>query len=105
MSNPFDLGNLENLLGSLTSTMNAMKEDASGLEMEGQAGGNAVVARVNGNLQVLQVRISPAVMDDREMLEDLVVVAVNDALRRVQDEMSRKMQSLTDGLPLPPGLL
>lgn len=105
MSNPFDLGNLGNLLNTMTQRMASMQEEAASVEVEGRAGGNAVVVRATGNMEVRQVRIDPSALEDREMLEDLVTVAVNDALRRAREEMSRRAGDLTAGLPLPPGLL
>ena len=104
MSSPFDMQGFEKLLGSLADSVNTMREDASHMEVEGSAGGGAVSVRANGNLELLAVRISPEAMDVREMLEDLVVVAVNDALRRVQEGLAGQMGALTAGLPLPPGI-
>lgn len=104
MSSPFDMDGFNRLLGNLADSMNTMRQDAGKVEMEGTAGGGAVVVRANGNLQVLQVRIRPEAMEDREMLEDLVVVATNDALQKVQQVMSQQVGAMTQGL-LPPGLL
>lgn len=76
------------------------------LEIEASAGGGMVTVRMNGQKQVLDIEIDPEVVDpeDVEMLQDLIVAAVNDAARKVDEELQSKMGSLTGGM-LPPGLL
>ncbi|MFH0964797.1 MAG: YbaB/EbfC family nucleoid-associated protein [Planctomycetota bacterium] len=86
--------------------MEAVQEDLARREVEASAGGGMVTVRVNGRRELLSVRIDPAVInsDDREMLEDLVVAAVNEGLRRAEEMFKEEMAKLTGGLPLP-GLL
>lgn len=76
------------------------------LEIEASAGGGMVTVRMNGQKQVLDIEIDPEVVDpeDVEMLQDLVVAAVNDAARKVDEELQSKMGSLTGGM-LPPGMM
>jgi len=71
--------------------------------VEATAGGGAVQVVVNGKMELLELRIKPEAVDpeDVEMLEDLVKVAVNEALRKVQDLMSAEMGKLTGGLRMP----
>lgn len=73
------------------------------MEVEGSAGGGMVTARVNGQKQLLDIKIDPEVVDpeDVEMLQDLVVAAINDAARKVEDELQEQLKGLTGGLPLP----
>lgn len=104
MSDPFDMGGLGDLIGGVTRGLQELKEQAATLETEGQAGGGLVTVRVNGRQEVLAVRIAEEAMEDRELLEDLVLAATNEAMRRVQEEMAARMSALTGGLPLPPGL-
>lgn len=74
------------------------------IEVEGQSGAGLVKVVVTCRNQVKRVTIDPSVMgDDREMLEDLVTAAMNDALRRAEQTASERMSSVTSGLPLPPG--
>ena len=58
-----------------------------------------------GNLEIVRVEVAEGAMDDREMLEDLLVAATNDALRAAQQVLSGQMSQMMGGLPLPPGLL
>jgi len=74
------------------------------IEVEGQSGAGLVKVVVTCRNQVKRVTIDPSVMsDDKDMLEDLVTAAMNDALRRAEQTASERMSSVTSGLPLPPG--
>ena len=72
-------------------------------EVEASAGGGMVSARVTGSQEVVSVSIEPQVIDpeDREMLEDLVKAAINEALRKSREMMQEEMAKLTGGLPMP----
>lgn len=75
------------------------------MEVEGQAGGGMVKVLMNGRHELRQVNIDDSLMsDDKEMLEDLLAAAVNDAVRRIESESSSKMSGLTAGLNLPGGM-
>src|SRR5262245_39759291 len=74
-------------------------------EVEGQAGAGMVKVIMTCRYDVKRVAIDLSLVgDDREMLEDLVAAAVNDAVRRVESTVQEKMASVTAGLPLPPGM-
>ena len=74
------------------------------MEVVGESGGGMVKVTMTGKHEVKRVQIEPAVIgDDREMLEDLVAAAINDAVRRVETESQQRMSSLMSGLRLPPG--
>jgi DNA-binding YbaB/EbfC family protein len=73
--------------------------------VEASAGGGAVKAVVNGQQKVLTIEIDGEAAEDVEMLQDLVVAAVNEALDRSREVASRRMQEVTAGLGLPPGLV
>jgi len=104
MSNP-DLGGLAGLLGGFQNKLEALKAEAAALEVDASAGGGLVTATATGDGQLVRVQISPDAMDDRELLEDLVLAACNEALRKGQAEGAKKLAQLTAGLPLPPGIL
>ncbi len=91
----------------LQSKMQAMQEELGQVEVEGASGGGLVNVRITGKMEVKAVRIDPSLMkaEEREVLEDLLVTAFNDAKRKAETAMQEKMQSLTGGLGLPPGLL
>jgi hypothetical protein len=91
----------------LQSKMQAMQDELGQIEVEGSSGGGLVNVRISGKMEVKAVRIDPSLMkvEEREVLEDLLVTAFNDARRKAETAMQEKMQSLTGGLGLPPGLL
>jgi hypothetical protein len=91
----------------LQSKMQAMQDELGHIEVEGSSGGGLVNVRISGKMEVKAVRIDPSLMkaEEREVLEDLLVTAFNDARRKAETAMQEKMQSLTGGLGLPPGLL
>jgi DNA-binding YbaB/EbfC family protein len=81
------------------------QEALAGVEVEGQSGAGLVKVVITCRNDVKRVTIDPSVLadGDKEMLEDLVVAALNDALRRAEQTASERMGSVTAGLPLPPG--
>ena len=81
------------------------QEEIAGMEIEGQAGAGMVKVVMTGRHDVKRVSIDPSLMsDDKEMLEDLIAAAVNDAVRRVEAATQEKMGGLAGGLGLPPGM-
>ena len=81
------------------------QEEIAGMEVEGQAGAGMVKVVMTGRHDVKRVSIDASLMgDDKDMLEDLVAAAVNDAVRRVESMTQEKMGALTSGFGLPPGL-
>jgi DNA-binding YbaB/EbfC family protein len=90
----------------LQSKMQAMQEELGNVEVEGVSGGGLVSVRMTAKMQVKAVKIDPSLMkaEEREILEDLLVTAHNDAQRKAEAAMQEKMQALTGGLGLPPGL-
>jgi DNA-binding YbaB/EbfC family protein len=87
--------------------MNRAQEELGAIEVEGKAGNGAVCVVMSCRHEVRRVRIDPSLMgdaDDREMLEDLIVTACNDALKQVEATTQAKMSGLTAGLSLPPGM-
>ena len=90
----------------LQSKMQAMQDELAQIEVEGISGGGLVSVRMTAKMEVKAVKIDPSLIkpDEREILEDLLVTANNDARRKAEAAMQEKMQSLTGGLGLPPGL-
>lgn len=81
------------------------QEEIAGMEVEGQAGAGVVKVLMTGRHDVKRVVIDSSLMgDDKEMLEDLIAAAVNDAVRRVEAATQEKMGGLTAGFGLPPGM-
>ena len=92
-------------LQAMQAEMERVQEELDAKEVETTAGGGAVAVRVNGKKEVLSIKIDPDVMDkeDPEMLEDLILVAVNEGLRQIEEMSQSEMGKLTGGLNLPPG--
>lgn len=89
----------------MQENMRKMQEQLAQIEVEGQAGAGLVKVIMNCRHDVRRVVIDPGALgDDREMLEDLIAAAVNDAVRKVETTSQEKMASVTAGLPLPPGM-
>ncbi len=89
----------------MQENMRKMQEQLAQIEVEGQAGAGLVKVVMNCRHDVRRVMIDPGALgDDREMLEDLIAAAVNDAVRKVETTSQEKMASVTAGLPLPPGM-
>ena len=90
----------------LQAKMKEMQDELEHIEVEGISGGGLVSVRMTAKMEVKGVAIDPSLMksEEREVLEDLIVTALNDARRKAEVAMQEKMQSLTGGLGLPPGL-
>lgn len=87
----------------MQENMKKMQDSLGGIEVEGQSGAGMVKVTMTCKYDVRRIAIDPSVMDDKEMLEDLVAAAVNDAVRRVESTTQEKMAGFTAGLNLPPG--
>jgi DNA-binding YbaB/EbfC family protein len=88
----------------MQDNMRKMQEQLALMEVEGQSGSGAVKVTMTCSHEVKRVVIDPAVMEDREMLEDLFAAAFNDAARKAEATSKEKMAGVTAGLPLPPGM-
>lgn len=105
-------GNMGNMAGmmkkvqKLQGDMAKLQEELKARTIEVSTGGGAVKVVVNGEKKIESVKIAPTAVDpeDVEMLEDLVVAAVNEAMSKVDDMMAQEMGKLTGGLNLPPGM-
>jgi len=88
----------------MQENMKRLQDELAQLEVEGQSGAGLVKVVMTCKNQVRRVSIDPSLVgDDRDMLEDLVAAAFNDAVRRAEEAAQQKMAALTAGMPLPPG--
>ena len=99
-------GNMNQLLKQaqkMQTDMQKMQEELESKEIETSVGGGAIKVKVNGKKEVLDIQIKPEVVDpdDVEMLQDLVLSAINEALRSVDDMQSSQMNKLTGGMNIP----
>ena len=98
------LGGLMKQAQQMQENMKKAQEQLAQLEVEGQSGAGMVKVVMTCSHDVRRVSIDPSVMDDKEMLEDLIAAAVNDAVRKVEATTEEKMSGFTSGLNLPPGM-
>lgn len=100
----FDMNNLLQQAQAMQEKMKKMQDDIAKAEVAGEAGAGLVKVTMNGRHDVRRVEIDPSLMsEDKEMLEDLLAAAVNDAVRKVERQQQEKMAGMTAGMPLPPG--
>lgn len=103
---------MANILGmmkqaaELKSKMEAMQAELDQIEVEGASGGNLVTVKINAKGELRAVSIDPSLMkpDEKEIVEDLIVAAHGDARRKAERVLQEKMEALTGGLPIPPGM-
>lgn len=98
------LGNLMRQAQQIQENMQKAQAELSMLEVTGEAGGGMVRVQMNGRHEVRGVQIDPSVFgDDREMLEDLIAAATNDAVHKVEAKVQEKFSGMVGGMALPPG--
>jgi nucleoid-associated protein EbfC len=90
----------------MQAKMEAAQAEVANIEVEGVSGGGLVKIKMNGKHQALSCAIDTSLIkpEDKEMLEDLVVAAINDGMKKVEEAASKKMGGVMEGIPLPPGL-
>lgn len=98
------MGNMQAMMKQAQQMQQRMQEEVARIKVEGSAGGGMVSVSMDGHKNVLAVKIDPEVAGDVEMLQDLVVAACNEAVKKVDSETQAKMSGLMGGLGLPPGL-
>jgi DNA-binding YbaB/EbfC family protein len=99
------MGNLMKQAQKMQEDMQKAQDEVANLEVEGQAGGGMVKVVMNGRHELRKVTLDDSLMqDDKEMIEDLLAAAVNDAVRRVEQQTQEKMAGITAGLNLPGGM-
>ena len=90
----------------MQSRMQEAQDKMGELEITGESGGGMVKVVLSGRYQAHSVEIDPSLLaEDRDMLEDLIAAAINDAVRRVEATQKQKMSDMAQGLRLPPGLM
>ncbi len=101
-----DLMGMMKQVGQMQARMQQVQQELENLEVDGQAGGGLVAITLNGKADLRRIRIDPSLLkaDEGEILEDLIVAAMADAKAKVEATMQQKMQEVTGGLPLPPGM-
>lgn len=100
-----NMGNLMKQAQMLQANMQRAQAEIGNLEVTGEAGGGMAKVVMTGKHQVRRVILDPSLItDDKEMLEDLIAAAINDAVQKVERTTQEKMSSLMGGMNLPPGM-
>ncbi len=98
------LGNIMQQAQKMQEDMQKAQEELAAMEVLGESGGGMVQILMTGKREVRKVSIDDSLVgDDKDMLEDLVAAAINDAVHKVAKMKQEKMSDLTSGIPLPPG--
>ncbi len=99
------MGNLMKQAQQMQDRMQKMQEEIANMEVTGESGAGLVKVTITGSHSVRRVEIAPSLMeeDEKEMLEDLIAAAFNDASRRIEETQKEKMASVTGGMQMPPG--
>jgi nucleoid-associated protein EbfC len=99
------MGNMMRQAQKMQEDMQKAQQEIAAMEVEGQSGGGMVKVLMNGRHEIRKVSLDDSLMqDDKEMIEDLLAAAVNDAVRRVEQLTQEKMSGVSAGLNLPGGL-
>ena len=97
-------GNMMKQAMALQANMKKAQDEIANMEVVGEAGGGMVKVTMSGKHEVKRVQIEPQVIsEDREMLEDLIAAAINDAVNKVESQSQQRMSSVMSGVALPPG--
>jgi nucleoid-associated protein EbfC len=97
-------GNMMKQAMALQANMKKAQDEIANMEVVGESGGGMVKVTMTGKHEVKRVQIEPQVIsEDREMLEDLVAAAINDAVNKVDTQSQQRMSSVMSGVALPPG--
>lgn len=100
-----NFGNMMKQAQAMQRNMQKAQEELASMEVVGEAGGGMVKCTMTGKHEVKRVQIEPAVIgEDREMLEDLVAAAINDAVHKIEQRTQEKMSGVMAGMNLPPGM-
>ena len=101
--NPFNMGNLMKQAQAMQEKLGKIQEEAATKIVEASAGGGMVTVTANGGLEVTKIVIDPEVLksEDSEMLQDLLVAATNEAIRKAKEIMAEEMKGFTGGMNIP----
>lgn len=97
-------GNMQSMMKQAQQMQERLQEEVALIRVEASAGGGMVSVQMDGQKNVLAVKIDPEVAGDVEMLQDMVVAACHEAAKKVDDETKQKMSGMLGGMGLPPGL-
>ncbi|HXR77109.1 MAG TPA: YbaB/EbfC family nucleoid-associated protein [Bryobacteraceae bacterium] len=97
-------GNMQSMMKQAQQMQQKLQEEIAAIRVEASAGGGMVSVKMDGQKNVLGVRIDPEVAGDVEMLQDMMMAAFNEAAKKVDEEAQGKMGGMLGGMGLPPGM-
>jgi DNA-binding YbaB/EbfC family protein len=98
-------GNMQAMMQQAQKMQQKMQEEVALIRVEASSGGGMVTIKMDGHKNVTAVKIDPEVAGDVEMLQDLVMAALNEATKKVDEQTQSKMSGMLGGMGLPPGLV
>ena len=97
-------GNMQQMMRQAQQMQAKLQQEIAQIKVEASAGGGMVSVQMDGQKNLLAVKIDPEVAGDIEMLQDLIVAAANEAIKKVEGEIQQKMGGMLGGMGLPPGM-
>ncbi len=97
-------GNMQSMMRQAQQMQEKLQQEIAQIKVEATAGGGMVTAQMDGQKNLLSVKIDPEVAGDIEMLQDMIVAASNEAAKKVDEEVQQKTRGMLGGMGLPPGL-
>ena len=97
-------GNMQAMMKQAQQMQERMQEEISQIRVEASAGGGMVTVKMDGQKNLLAVKIDPEVAGDVEMLQDMILAACGEAVKKVEEQIQGKMSGMLGGMGLPPGL-
>src|SRR5579862_909906 len=97
-------GNMQSMMKQAQQMQERMQQEIAQIKVEATAGGGMVTVKMDGQKNLLAVKIEPEVAGDVEMLQDMIVAACNEATKKVDEQSQAKMGGMLGGMGLPPGL-
>ena len=104
MKLPGNMQQMQQMMRQAQQMQEKLQQEIAQIRVEASAGGGMVTVHMDGQKNLLSVKIDPEVAGDLEMLQDLIVAASNEALKKVEDEIKGKMGGMLGGMGLPPGM-
>ena len=97
-------GNMQGMMQQAQKMQQKLQEDLAAMRVEASAGGGMVTVTLDGHKKCLAVKIDPEAAGDAEMLQDMILAAMNEAYKKVEEHSQAKMSGMLGGMGLPPGL-
>lgn len=104
MKLPGNMGNMQQMMKQAKQMQDKLAEEIAQIRVEATAGGGMITVKMDGHKNLLSVKIEPEVAGDVEMLQDMMVAACNEAVKKVDEQSQAKMGGMLGGMGLPPGL-